>query len=65
MGEVFTSIPLCLKILENLPPKVWSNPNLKWCEPTAGKGNFMLVVYVKLMVGLRTWEPNEEKGESM
>jgi len=61
LGEVFTPLPLCLKILKLLPNHFWKNPHLKWCEPSAGKGYFMIVIYAILMKGLTEWEPNETK----
>ena len=60
-GEVFTPELLILTILSHFPPNVWTNPHLKWLEPTAGIGNFMMIVYLKLMDGLKKWEPDAEK----
>ena len=59
-GEVFTPELLIHLILSHLPSAVWSNPNLKWLEPTAGIGNFVMIVYLKLMDGLKKWEPDQE-----
>ena len=60
-GEVFTSPILIEKILD-LFPKSWSNnPNLKWLDPTAGVGFFMIFIYLRLMSGLKGWEPNDKK----
>jgi hypothetical protein len=53
-GEVFTPAPLIEQMLDLFPKKVWSNPNLKWLDPSAGVGNFMIVVYLRLMKGLET-----------
>lgn len=61
LGEVFTPLLLCLQILKILPKYVWNNHHLKWCEPSAGKGYFMIAAYVNLMEGLTIWEPNEAK----
>jgi hypothetical protein len=58
-GEVFTPIDLINKMLDKLPKDVWSNPNLKWLDPTAGIGNFIIIVYLRLMNGLQSWEQNE------
>ena len=60
-GEVFTPIKLVQDMLEKLPPDVWTNPNLKWLDPAVGIGNFPIIVYLKLMDGLKNWQPNEEK----
>ena len=58
-GAVFTPEPLIYKMLENFHPDVWRNPHLKWLEPTAGIGNFTMIIYLKLMKGLAYWEPVE------
>jgi hypothetical protein len=60
-GEVFTPESLIHTILSHFPSNVWSNPNLKWLEPTAGIGNFMMIIYLKLMENLTIWEPDEDK----
>lgn len=51
-GEVFTPPTLIENMLELFPKNVWSNPKLKWLDPTAGVGNFMVLVYLTLMKGL-------------
>jgi predicted RNA methylase len=51
-GEVFTSYELVSKTLDLLPPNVWKNPNLKWIDPTAGVGNFLIIVYQRLLKNL-------------
>ena len=61
LGEVFTPIKLCFIILDLLPHNIWYNPYLKWCEPSAGSGYFALSIYVRLMEGLKKWEPNDKK----
>jgi len=60
-GEVFTCRSLIDKMLDELPDSVWTNPHLKWLEPTCGVGNFMLVVYIRLMSGLVAWELDATK----
>jgi len=60
-GEVFTPFELINEMLDTLPEEVWSNPDLKWLDPANGVGNFPAVVLERLMVGLKDWEPNEEK----
>jgi hypothetical protein len=55
-GEVFTPMTLVnemLDTLNELPEKVWKNPNLKWLDPAAGMGNFPVAVYMRLMEGLK------------
>lgn len=51
-GEVFTPIELILEMVAIIPPDIWKNPNLKWLDPANGIGNFMIVVYYKLMIEL-------------
>ena len=48
-------------MLDTLPLHVWSNPDLKWLDPTAGIGNFTMIVWYRLMVGLQSWEPDYNK----
>jgi hypothetical protein len=60
-GEVFTPTVLIEKMLDTLPSSVWSNHRLKWLDPANGIGNFPMVVYQRLMKGLKRWEPNDKK----
>jgi hypothetical protein len=60
-GEVFTPIYIVQDMLDNLPKHVWSDHTLKWLDPAVGIGNFPICVYLRLMEGLKSWEPNEEK----
>lgn len=53
-GEVFTPIELINQILDKLPSNVWTNPNLKWFDPSSGIGNFMIVIYYRLMKSLKS-----------
>ena len=52
-GEVFTPIFLINEMLDKLPKEVWIDKNLKWFDPCVGMGNFMIVVYLRLMDGLK------------
>ena len=60
-AEVMTPIPLVDEMLDTLPKKVWSNPNLKWLDPCAGVGTFPSVVVQRLMKGLKKVIPNKNK----
>jgi hypothetical protein len=60
-GEVFTPTDLINEMLDPLPVSVWNNPDLKWLDPANGIGNFPMVVYQKLMNGLKKWEPSDAK----
>ena len=63
-GEVFTPVELVCEMLEQLPPPVWKNKDLKWLDPANGIGNFPIVVYYKLMKGLEGWKPdNDERSK--
>jgi hypothetical protein len=53
-GEVFTPIDTICEMLNQLPSNVWTNPNLKWLDPSSGIGNFIIVVYYKLFASLKT-----------
>jgi hypothetical protein len=50
---VFTPLELVEEMLGHLPTDIWTNPNLKWFDPTVGVGNFMVCVYYRLMDGLK------------
>ncbi len=60
-GEVMTPLELVKEMLATLPKEVWSNPDLKWLDPANGTGTYPLMVVYKLMIGLKDWEPDEEK----
>ena len=60
-GEVFTPQKLIEIICSQLPKSVWSNPTLIWLDPTCGIGNFMIIIYKQLMIGLTEWEPDKKK----
>jgi hypothetical protein len=61
-GEVFTPSALINKILDFFPKSVWSNPDLKWLDPSCGTGNFMILVYQRLMLGLK-FESDKAKSK--
>ena len=52
-GEVFTPVILIDEMLDNLPTHFWKTPEYKWLDPCAGRGNFFLLVYFRLMEGLK------------
>jgi hypothetical protein len=60
-GEVFTPVELIEEMLDQLPKTVWSNPNLKWLDPANGIGNFLLVIYQRLLRGLKKKMPDIEQ----
>lgn len=52
-GEVFTPVNLVNDMLDKLPNDVWSNKDLKWFDPCCGMGNFPVIIYLRLMIGLK------------
>ena len=63
-GEVFTPIKLIEEMmnkLEEAEPNIFKNKNLKWLDPAAGMGNFPVVVYLRLMIGLSYIIKDEEE----
>lgn len=52
-GEVFTPPELVCEMLDTLPKNVWTNKHLTWLDPANGIGNFPIIVYYKLMDGLK------------
>jgi hypothetical protein len=60
-GEVFTSPILINKMLDLFPKNVWTNQKLLWLDPSVGVGFFMIFVYMRLMNGLKKWQPNQKK----
>ena len=63
-GEVFTSSELIHEMLNQLPKNSWNNPNNKWLDPATGNGNFMAIVYTKLLHGLKKKIPVLEKRKN-
>lgn len=71
MGEVFTPISFVEKMLDKLEKyyaksynkNIYEQKNLKWFDPSAGMGNYPIVIYYKLMKGLKKIIPsvNERK----
>jgi hypothetical protein len=60
-GEVFTPMELVEKLLDRLPPDIWTNATFKWLDFANGIGNFPVAVFYRLMVGLSRVIPNFEK----
>ena len=51
-GEVFTPLELILEMIELIPQDTWRDKTLKWLDPANGIGNFMIIVYYKLLIEL-------------
>jgi hypothetical protein len=66
-GEVFTPVSVIDDMLASLPKQVWKNPELVWCDPACGVGNFPLKIlfggegYEGLIDGLSEHIPNRTK----
>ncbi len=68
-GEVFTPINTITQMLKKLEKfylktrktSIWSNEKLTWFDPSAGTGNFPVVIYFFLMNGLASIFPEEIK----
>jgi hypothetical protein len=59
--EVYTPIKLVKEMLDKLPVEVWSNPELKFCDPAVKSGVFLSEILIRLMKGLKNSKPNEKK----
>jgi len=59
-GEVFTPSVLVDEMLDLLPESVWTNPSLKWLDNSCGSGHFLIAVYKRLMVSLKTEFPDKQ-----
>ena len=60
-GEVFTPPELVCEMLITLPNFVWSKKDFKWLDPASGIGNYPVIVYYKLMEGLKKEIPDAKK----
>ena len=66
-GEVFTPYEIIIKMLAELENRyfeeykknIYSNKNLKWYDNSSGIGNFMIVIYYKLNLGLKNIIKND------
>ena len=59
--EVFTSPELVRKILDLLPPEIWSNKNLKFLDPGSKTGIFLREIALRLNKGLKLEIPSLKK----
>lgn len=63
-GEVFTPISVVNEMLDKLEEhnkSVFTDSSLKWLDPACGIGNFPVIVYMRLMEGLKSTIKNDEK----
>ena len=47
-GEVFTPMELCHKMVAEIPESTLRDPSSKFIDPSAGSGNFLLALQMKL-----------------
>lgn len=59
-AEVMTPTFKINEALDMFDPSDWKNPNLKWFGPSAGLGNFQVVMVQRLMEGLKEWQTDSE-----
>jgi site-specific DNA-methyltransferase (adenine-specific) len=52
---------LARALLETLPEDIWLDPSLKWLDPAAKSGSILREVALRLMIGLKDWQPDPEK----
>jgi hypothetical protein len=52
-GEVNTPFSFIELMLSIIPEKFYKNPDLRWLDPGCGTGNFSIILYYKLLDGLR------------
>jgi hypothetical protein len=60
-GEIFTPQIIVDEMLDQLPEKVWSNPELKWLDPASGLGTFCIKAFLRLDKGLESKIPDANK----
>ena len=62
-GEVKTDYKLIEKMFKLIPKKMFENPNIKWCDPCCGSGEFMIYLFKILYISLQKIfpEPNERR----
>jgi site-specific DNA-methyltransferase (adenine-specific) len=59
--EVFTPPRLANQVLDLLPSKLWSDPNLRFLDPGSKTGVFLREITRRLMEGLSSTFPNEQE----
>ncbi len=60
-GEVFTPLRLVEELCDMFPASLWKDKDRTWLDPATGMGTFMVVVFYRLMVGLRSSIPSKVK----
>lgn len=61
-GEIMTPLDeLARPMVDLVPEDFWKNPDHKILDSSAGIGTFLIICATKLMNGLKSWEPDDEK----
>lgn len=60
-GEVFTPFDLINEITSKLPKEIWKDPSKTFFDPCAGKGNFSIILIIRLFSGLKNTILDEEE----
>ena len=60
-GEVFTPVSMIETLFSGFPKNIWKNSSNTWLDPAGGIGNFPLVLFFWLMIGLNKKIPNKTK----
>ena len=60
-GEVFTPPSMIDNLFDHYPPSVWKQKDRTWLDPATGIGNFCIVLFFRLMIGLASAIPNKVK----
>ena len=63
-GEIFTDVSFINKMLDLFPIEVLKNPKLKWLDPCAGKGNYFICLYFRLLETLKDRIPSIEERKN-
>jgi len=63
-GEVYTPLTLVELMLSLIPTATFTNPFLKWLDPGSGTGHFFIILYFKLLDGLKDILPNIEQRKN-
>lgn len=59
-AEVMTPGPKINETLDVFDESVWVDPTRTWFGPSAGLGNFQVLIVNRLMEGLKTWQPDSD-----
>jgi len=63
-GEVYTPLSLVELMLSTISSKTFTNPYLTWLDPGSGTGHFFIILYFKLLEGLKLVIPDIEQRKN-